>query len=50
MVNGAAGDFLAGFFVKSVIVKSAFEHDFKNFSASFLESKFLGMVALKVFP
>ena len=50
VVKGAAGDFFAGFFVKSAIEKSAFAHDFKNVSAAFLESKFFGMVALKVLP
>ncbi len=50
VVKGAAGDFFAGFFVKSAIEKSAFAQDFKKLSAAFLESKFLGMVALKVLP
>ena len=50
VVNGAAGDFFAGFLVKSVIENLAFEHDFRKISASFLESKFLGIVALKVLP
>ena len=40
VVKGAAGDFLAGFFVKSAIEKSAFAQDFKKSSAAFLESKF----------
>ena len=50
VVNGGAGDFLAGFLVKSEIEKSAFAQESKKISASFLESKFLGIVALNVLP
>ena len=50
VVKGAAGDFFAGFFVKSAIEKSAFAQEFKKVSAAFLVSKFFGIAALKVFP
>jgi len=42
--------FLAGFFDNSKIEKIASEQDFKKSSASFFESKFLGIVALKFLP
>ena len=50
VVNGAAGDFFAGFFCKSAIVKSDVEQVCKKFSAAVLDSKFFGMVALNAFP
>ena len=50
VVNGAAGDFFAGFFCKSATLKSAEAFCSKNFCASSLVEKFLGSFALKVCP
>ena len=50
VVNGGAGDFLAGFFVRSATLKSAPKLSFKKASASSLVSKFLGNLALNVLP
>ena len=49
VVNGAAGDFFAGFFCKSEIEKSDAEQDCKNSSAAIFDSKFFGIIALNDF-
>ena len=49
MVNGAVGDFFAGFLVSEEIVKVELEQASKNETASSFDLKRLGKSALKTF-